>query len=268
MRTIAFYAGLLITVFVGLAAPANAQATRTWVSGVGDDANPCSRTAPCKTFAGTIPKTATGGEINCLDPGGFGALTITKSITILCETSGAGGVLAAGVNAFVVNVPAGSHVVLDGLDIEGTGSGINGVHVIGQGLVTIRNSSIRNFTQNGVNVAGPAGGNVRVVVNSFLTNNGAGGTTFGGVGVTGAGSGAVNNAEVVNSLIDSNNGYNVKVDGTSGAANLVLAGSVLTGTAPNSIVVVNPGVGGAALISYGNNVLRNGGSPTQTLMLQ
>ena len=63
-------------------APAHAQATRTWVSGVGDDANPCSRTAPCKTFAGAISKTAAGGEINCLDPGGFGAVTITKAITI------------------------------------------------------------------------------------------------------------------------------------------------------------------------------------------
>src|SRR3979409_1087946 len=67
------------------AAPAQAQATRTWVSGVGDDANPCSRTAPCKTFAGAISKTASAGEINCLDPGGFGAVTITKSITIDCH---------------------------------------------------------------------------------------------------------------------------------------------------------------------------------------
>src|ERR1700727_3142380 len=70
-----FVAGLAI-------APAHAQATRTWISGVGDDANPCSRTAPCKTFAGAISKTTTGGEIDALDPGGFGALTITKSITI------------------------------------------------------------------------------------------------------------------------------------------------------------------------------------------
>ena len=65
--------------------PAQAQASRTWVSGVGDDANPCSRTAPCKTFAGAISKTAVNGEINCLDPGGFGAVTITKSITIDCH---------------------------------------------------------------------------------------------------------------------------------------------------------------------------------------
>ena len=63
-------------------APAHAQATRTWVSGVGDDANPCSRTAPCKTFAGAISKTAAKGEINCIDPGGFGGVTITKPITI------------------------------------------------------------------------------------------------------------------------------------------------------------------------------------------
>src|SRR6204780_1197108 len=84
-----FVAGLAI-------APAHAQATRTWVSGVGDDANPCSRTAPCKTFAGAISKTSGPGEINCLEPGGFGALTITKPITIDCEAVSNGGVLVAG----------------------------------------------------------------------------------------------------------------------------------------------------------------------------
>src|SRR5258708_19348567 len=76
---------------------AYAQASRTWVSGVGDDANPCSRTAPCKTFAGAISKTAAGGEINCLDPGGFGALTITKAMTVSSETPTAR-VLVSGTN--------------------------------------------------------------------------------------------------------------------------------------------------------------------------
>ena len=65
---------LLATVFIASKAPVNAQATRTWVSGVGDDVNPCSRTAPCKTFAGAISKTAAGGYINCIDPGGFGGV--------------------------------------------------------------------------------------------------------------------------------------------------------------------------------------------------
>src|SRR5467141_4932995 len=91
-----------------------AQATRTWVSGVGDDANPCSRTAPCKTFAGAISKTATGGEINVLDPGGFGAVTITKSISIISTFEA--GVLASGSSGIVVNAPDGSKVLLEGLD--------------------------------------------------------------------------------------------------------------------------------------------------------
>src|SRR3989440_10882628 len=79
---------------LAIPASASAQATRTWVSGVGDDANPCSRTAPCKTFPGAISKTAAGGEINCLDPGGFGAVTITKSIAIKCHYT-EGGILVA-----------------------------------------------------------------------------------------------------------------------------------------------------------------------------
>src|SRR3989454_12741138 len=89
---------LAIAIFTfAFASLAQAQATRTWVSGVGDDANPCSRTAPCKTFAGAISKTARNGEINCLDPGGFGAVTITKSITIDCH-EGFASILNAGTN--------------------------------------------------------------------------------------------------------------------------------------------------------------------------
>src|SRR5688572_25883320 len=99
---------------------AQAQATRTWVSGVGDDVNPCSRTAPCKTFAGAISKTARDGEINCLDPGGFGAVTITKSITIDCEDT-QGSILASLVNGVIVNItdPADTRraVKLRGLSI-------------------------------------------------------------------------------------------------------------------------------------------------------
>src|SRR6188508_1656701 len=108
----ALLAGLAFT-----AAPAQAQATRTWVSGVGDDANPCSRTAPCKTFAGAISKTAGGGEINVLDPGGFGGVTITKSITI--RSTFEAGVLVSGTNAIVIAAGVNDQVILEGLDIEG-----------------------------------------------------------------------------------------------------------------------------------------------------
>src|SRR5689334_24041061 len=102
-----------------VAAPASAQATRTWVSGVGDDANPCSRTAPCKTFAGAISKTAAGGEIDVLDPGGFGALTITKAITIDGSGGFIGSVLVAGTNGIVVQAGANDTVILRNLEFDG-----------------------------------------------------------------------------------------------------------------------------------------------------
>src|SRR6266480_118385 len=100
-RVLCLLAVLIFTsVFASLA---QAQATRTWVSGVGDDANPCSRTAPCKTFAGAISKTADCGEIDALDPGGFGAVTITKSIT-LDGTGTLASILGSGTNALNINV--------------------------------------------------------------------------------------------------------------------------------------------------------------------
>jgi hypothetical protein len=110
------------------AVPAHAQATRTWVSGVGDDANPCSRTAPCKTFAGAISKTAANGEINCIDPGGFGAVTITKSITIDCGAT-FGSVLAALTNGININA-AGINVTLRNIEIQGVVTGLVGINFI------------------------------------------------------------------------------------------------------------------------------------------
>ncbi len=128
---------------------ASAQATRTWVSGVGDDANPCSRTAPCKTFAGAISKTAAAGEINTLDPGGFGAVTISKSITI-DATSGLGGVLAAGTNGIIVNAGANGVVILRNLDINGAGTGLIGIRVISARDVYVEGAKIFGFTNRGI----------------------------------------------------------------------------------------------------------------------
>src|SRR5919106_344355 len=135
-------------VALALPAAASAQATRTWVSGVGDDANPCSRTAPCKTFAGAISKTANGGEINCLDPGGFGGVTIGKSLTIKCQHT-EGGVLVSGTNAIVINATATDKVTLRGLDINGIGTGaqtsLTGVKVLSAARVELFDNEIYRF---------------------------------------------------------------------------------------------------------------------------
>ena len=150
-------------------------ATRTWVSGVGDDANPGSRTAPCKTFAGAISKTADGGEIDALDPGGFGAVTITKSIKI--DGSGTfASVLVAGTNAIIIN-GAGIDVTIRGLSINGANSGLVGIKIIAANRVTIENCEIFGFTgapANAINDQRSTGGKL-FVINCTIRNNGQSG---------------------------------------------------------------------------------------------
>jgi len=155
-----------------VAAQATAQATRTWVSGVGDDANPCSRTAPCKTFAGAISKTAPSGEIDVLDPGGFGALTITKAITIDGSGGNVAGVLVSGTNGFVISAGANDTVVLRNLDFNGLNTGINGINYISGRALTVENCLIYGFTQNGISFQPSSGAHSLYVHNTKLHNNG------------------------------------------------------------------------------------------------
>jgi hypothetical protein len=164
----AFFASLLI-VFTTLTA--QAQASRTWVSGVGDDVNPCSRTAPCKTCAGAIVKTAAGGEISVLDSGGFGSVTISKSITI-DGTGMLAGVLASGTTGITINItevkdPSISAVRLRGLSINGIGTGLNGINIIAAGNVSVEDCVIDGFKTNGILV----GAGTVFVRNTTIRNN-------------------------------------------------------------------------------------------------
>jgi hypothetical protein len=167
----------LTIVFFG-ATLMSAQATRTWVSGVGDDANPCSRTAPCKTFAGAISKTAPGGEIDALDPGGFGALTITKSITI----DGGGGqvasVLVAGTNGIVVAAQPTDIVVIRNLRFDGllgggnANAGLSGIRFISGKDLNIENCFILGFNNTGIDIELGASGTAHIV-NTIIKNTGS-----------------------------------------------------------------------------------------------
>jgi hypothetical protein len=155
---------VLVSFTLALASLAQAQATRTWVSGVGDDANPCSRTAPCKTFAGAISKTFINGEIDALDPGGFGAVTVTKSIT-LDGTGTFASILASGTNGINISIAVNSNdpfrtVRIRGLSINGTGAsstvgtrtGINGININTNGAeaVYVEDTVISDFSSNGI----------------------------------------------------------------------------------------------------------------------
>lgn len=223
-------------------APASAQATRTWVSGVGDDANPCSRTAPCKTFAGAISRTAAAGEINCLDPGGFGAVTVTKSITISCET-GTAGVLVSGTNGIVFAGAATDYLFLKGLDIEGLGTGINGISFNSGGFLHVEDCAIRRFTGSGILVQATTAVGL-TVTRTTLFGNGNGSTGAGIRVVPGAGGSA--KASITHVIADHNtNG--MQADATSGGVNFAIDESVafgntlagLTGTASGASTSAN-----------------------------
>ena len=275
MRKITLALAILGATLLGAlyAAPAYAQATRTWVSGVGDDANPCSRTAPCKTWAGAISKTAAGGEIDALDPGGFGAVTITKSMTL----DGGGGqvasVLVNGTNG--INVSAASNDVvtirnlrIDGLLGNGTGSaGVNAIVFNSGAQLTVENCVIFGFNTAGISANTSANASLNIT-NTTITNTPNGisltasaGNLYGAIdhvtiqdtssnGITTSGGGIIV-FNVTNSVIAGNNNVGTAVNAGTGGTRLNVDSS--------SITASNTGFNAAsgAIIRISNNTIYN-----------
>lgn len=188
----------------------HAQTTRTWVSGVGDDANPCSRTAPCKTFAGAISKTVSNGEISVLDNGAFGAVTITKPITLNGDGNLAS-ILASAVTGIIINITDtsnGSRVIIRNLSINGAGAtkGINGIRVINGANVLIDRVTIQTFSNNGLLVE-----NGQVVLKDSVVTFVKSATAGLGIGVRAIGSSQVS---IENSMITFNT-VGIQAEGTS-----------------------------------------------------
>jgi hypothetical protein len=233
---------VVLVCLLAVPSAANALATRTWVSGTGDDVNPCSRTAPCKTFAGAITKTAAGGEIDALDPGGYGAVTITKAITIDGGSGQVGGVLVSGTNGINVSAP-GAQVILRNLDINGSASdnpspaGLNGIDFTSGASLQLQNDQIFGFGQNGVSDTAP---NSSLVVSASTISNGGGN----GVNVAAPG-GSSATALLENSDVENNAGNGVLANGSGSTVYLSGAsvfgnGTGLSAINGGSIVAVGP----------------------------
>jgi len=207
---------------------AQAQASRTWVSGVGDDANPCSRTAPCKTWAGAISKTAACGEIDALDPGGFGAVTITKSIT-LDGTGTFASILASLVNGIIINAGTNDVVTIRGISINGFCNGINGINVLSAKTVNVEDCVIFRFnTGNGITVNDSNGANLNVR-NTVVRDN-----TLDGINVTSA-SGFVNVTLDRVSLNGNANGLHARSGSRVTARNCVFSNNTTNGVFVDSL---------------------------------
>jgi hypothetical protein len=241
---------------------ADAQATRAWVSGVGDDLNPCSRTAPCKTFAGAISKTAAGGEIDCLDPGGFGAVTITKSLTIDCGTF-TGGISASGVSGIIINAGVSDRVVIRNLVINGFGTGLNGIRLLQARHVLVENVAISGMTGNGIDMANASimslvvrDTRIGFVLNGLkMSGAGTGVANLDNVGITAATRGvelAVNTAFATINDSQITQSFAAAVATTAGNGVINVENSILT----QNVLAVSAGSAGS-LIRLSNNSIYN-----------
>jgi Right handed beta helix region len=253
---------------------AQAQASRTWVSGVGDDANPCSRTAPCKTWAGAISKTAACGEIDALDPGGFGAVTITKSITL--DGSGTfASILASLVNGIVINAAATDVITIRGISINGFCNGINGINILqaktvnvedcvifrfntGNGItvnetndlaLNVRNSVIRDNTLDGINVTS-SGGTVKATLDNVRLSGNANGIHA-----------RQSSRVVANNCNFSNNTTNgVFADATAAFATIRVWNSIISLNGSNGVRAGNVGGGVSGVEIAQNQINHNTGN--------
>lgn len=270
------------------------QASRTWVSGVGDDANPCSRTAPCKTFAGAISKTAAGGEIDALDPAGYGAVTIIKAITI----DGGGGqvasVLVSGTNGIVVQAGPSDVVILRNLRINGIGTGINGIRFLSGKDLNVEDCYIFGFTTNGLDIAlnQATQATVHVFHSVFKQNGGVGiratnavapsvkvGVDFSKIALDNIGVEAASHSsiEINNSMISAAASDGIKTDSATGPDSIIgidhseiinsgngatsIAGSIVIGDttfAYNTGTAFNKTTGG--MFTFSDNRLHDNGA--------
>jgi hypothetical protein len=239
------------------AAPGHAQSMHTWVSGTGDDVNPCSRTSMCKTFVGAISKTAAGGEISVYDPGSYGSVTITKSISIV-DVGAKASMLVAGTTGVTIKAGASDSVFLDGIVLEGGGLGTIGISIISAGSVHIRDCVIRGFQAEpglAIDVAPTA-------MTQVFVSNCAIGKNSAGIRVKPADGGSARVfLEGVN--LESNAGSAIRSEGQTATVRL------------NRSAITNNGTGldlaGGTIITFGTNAISGNavdGQPSHSERLQ
>jgi hypothetical protein len=240
---------LLLSVKIGgclQATPASAQATRTYVSGTGNDTAACTMAAPCQTLQAALAMTAPGGEIYALNSANYGHVTVTKAVSIIGGQGTAGVLTPSSISGITINAGPSDVVNLRGLDIDGAGSGTSGIVFTTGGSLNVQNSVIRGFTSHGISFQ-PTGSSALYVADTLVANNANTGIMFQSMS-------PANSIVVLNDVQAITNGTGIAATGTSSTAVLTLK---------NSVVANNIGVGalsgGLSAISITNSTFANNG---------
>lgn len=299
---------LLFCLAVGQDGYGQSTSPRTWVSINGSDGSDCSRLAPCRTLSIALSRTSAAGEIDVLDSGDFGPVTINKAVSLIAPGV-LGGIQVAAGTAITVNAGASDKVVVRGLTIDGLGTGLNGISFTAGGYLYVENCTINNFGQYGLDFAPASGAGRLFVTDTIVRNNGVGSTGTGVHLIATTGPGFVASVDglrsennvaglkaetfgvvtVRNSLAANNgfSGFSAVTPSGSGSVRMLIENSVSTHngtggiTASNlatvtlSNVVVTDNQTGLAVsgsvISFGNNKIWGNvtdGTPTLTIAQQ
>jgi hypothetical protein len=297
--------GAALLLGLGPIAPADAQ-SRVFVAAQGSDGNACTFAAPCRTLQHAHNVVAANGEIDVLDPAGYGTLTITKAISI--QGHGFSGISAASGNAITINAGASDHINLRGLLIDGFATGANGIAFSTGGSLNIEDTLVRNFASSGISFA-PNAASTFSVVNTHLVANGSHGVSVipiaGNITVSGTfehvltarnggdgflfngGTGLIMRFTIANSTISDNTFHGVVAAGSGSDVQVMVRssvvsnqihgdgllanGSALLSFSSSTVMYNETGIqtlNGALVESFGDNVLRGPGGPTSTVPLK
>jgi hypothetical protein len=230
-----------------------AQAQRVFVSAMGSDGNPCSFASPCRTLQQAHDTVAAGGEIDVLDPAGYGTLAISKSISIQGHGWAEVTTTNVGLAAIQINVGATDTINLRGVIVEGFGTGQDGITFASGGSLNIQDCVIRHFTNVGISFL-PSSGSLSLFVSDTLVSD-----------IPNVGIGVANNAGsptmtvVLNRVQVENGKYGISMSVFPGAtANVSIVESVV---ANQSFRGIDAGSSGGAIIAMvRNSTVSNNGT--------
>ena len=255
MSKIAFLLTLLVTALVCLspAAPAQAQAARTFVSAAGSDSNNCTNVvSPCRHFAAAYAKTAAEGEIDVLDPANYGELTIDHGISV--QGHGWASVSAV-TNGAAITITGGDKINISGVILDG-GAAINsnGIRFNSAGSLTVRDCVVRNFANYGILFA-PTNSSQLFVSNTLVSDNGYIGISIQSAG-PGTTTGVLNRVKIENNASDGLNAGS-GLTGTQ-TINLTVSDSVSANNGGSGIFVQSTGSFPVSIMARNSTIANNG----------